>query len=58
MESLLEMNTNQRVSKVVLAYSGGLDTSVAIKWDTPRDISPKNLVNDLEYSNPQVYGEQ
>ena len=26
------MSTHQRVSRVVLAYSGGLDTSVAIKW--------------------------
>ena len=25
-------NNNQKIKKVVLAYSGGLDTSVIIKW--------------------------
>ena len=26
------MSANQNINKVVLAYSGGLDTSVILKW--------------------------
>ncbi|MEG1991249.1 MAG: argininosuccinate synthase, partial [Christensenella sp.] len=26
------MNTNKKYNKVVLAYSGGLDTSIIIPW--------------------------
>ncbi len=38
---------NEDISKVVLAYSGGLDTTVAIKWFTEQDIEVITMTAEI-----------
>ena len=43
--------------KVVLAYSGGLDTSVCLKWLEQRGATPYALYLDLGQGEPADDGE-